>query len=1090
MLNVDERGMASRQTVLAQWVSRAINLQATQVQVRFRGNILHLLCEGQQCPDSAIVVSRLVEALAQADLVTLLPPDPYPTYQIWVYGRGFGSDRPAWSEPIYLHQLDRHLEQVRQLQPPPPDLSSFYLRQPSPKATTTTTTANRPATRSTATPTATTTKPSQRSVSPGSALLVPNETLARQGRPDAIARYLSETLSAMGVAVEVSAKAIPYTPDAATDNPHRRQRLWILCESAYSPDPATLAEPIAQKLRNLALETFQDALVFSQVSGEPQPDWRLRVDLTPPDEMLREWARWGDVQAIARLLNKALGQQQIHATAELKEATLHLVCSSSSHDNGTATAPGQHQVTDILTPLLESLAPQGIHGAALYGQQADQEAPAWIAWLNLPAAEHAALTDSTIVLAQQGDQPALHFLLSRLLNPNLDHRLATGGIRIQVLHKEDLLHVMADAPICPKQKQVGPAIAKFLKQLKLPNLLGVRIYGRRSGQKRPLWSYGADFIARDRLVPEATPEFAASDAYVNELIAQPLEPELRPEFTTEVFQTTVAATTQKLTQGIQRFLVRSQVFVPQDQPFGQIGTQGAKVAIVWGTLGLLLTLQTDWVLGQLLQARAKLATAPAAQSITAQANSAPSPQPVRETATGVPAPPLSLRKSDLSEAADTKVFNASGFTASETEAKPVAATETTVPKTLRAEPIRANAASAAILAAARSPYATFNSRQLDEKLALYHQRLTESGPPDILIIGSSRALRGIDPAALQNALAAQGYPDLSVFNFGINGATAQVVSLVLEKILTPDQMPKLIVWADGARAFNSGRVDITYKAIAASEGYRQVLAQAKRPAADKTAPQTTDTAPNLAVAAAPIGGLADTSQVAQTSLASSYAALNQWLNESAAKVSATYAQRDQLKSLLQTQWSQIGKAQPTLEQMLATQGQFAAPSPNGTGTESADSLLYAIDFDGFLPLSLRFNPATYYQKYAKVSGSYDNDYDSFELEGKQTEALKSLLKFTQTHQVPLVFVNLPLTQDYLDDIRKEHEVEFRQHMLRLSTQNGFAFRDLGELWPTENDYFSDPSHLNRYGAYEVSHHLAKDPMIPWPRSQATSPANE
>ena len=38
---------------------------------------------------------------------------------------------------------------------------------------------------------------------------------------------------------------------------------------------------------------------------------------------------------------------------------------------------------------------------------------------------------------------------------------------------------------------------------------------------QPAWSYGKDFIVRSRLVPESTPEFSASDAYVNELLARP-----------------------------------------------------------------------------------------------------------------------------------------------------------------------------------------------------------------------------------------------------------------------------------------------------------------------------------------------------------------------------------------------------------------------------------------------------------------------------------------------------------------------------------------------------------------------------------------
>ncbi|MHC5732907.1 MAG: hypothetical protein ACYTXY_54505, partial [Nostoc sp.] len=91
-------------------------------------------------------------------------------------------------------------------------------------------------------------------------------------------------------------------------------------------------------------------------------------------------------------------------------------------------------------------------------------------------------------------------------------------------------------------------------------------------------------------------------------------------------------------------------------------------------------------------------------------------------------------------------------------------------------PLKEKATSTAILLAARSQIPSFNVRQLDEQLALYKQRLAKTGsPPDVLIIGSSRALRGVDPAALSKALVTQGYPNLDVFNFGINGATAQVV---------------------------------------------------------------------------------------------------------------------------------------------------------------------------------------------------------------------------------------------------------------------------------------------------------------------------
>ena len=81
---------------------------------------------------------------------------------------------------------------------------------------------------------------------------------------------------------------------------------------------------------------------------------------------------------------------------------------------------------------------------------------------------------------------------------------------------------------------------------------------------------------------------------------------------------------------------------------------------------------------------------------------------------------------------------------------------------------------------------------------------------------------GVDPAALRQSLGAAGYEGLSIFNFGVNGATAQVVDLIVRRLIPPDQLPQIIVWADGARAFNSGRTDVTFDAIATSEGYQQL----------------------------------------------------------------------------------------------------------------------------------------------------------------------------------------------------------------------------------------------------------------------------
>ncbi len=289
--------------------------------------------------------------------------------------------------------------------------------------------------------------------------------------------------------------------DAPENLKSKQRRLLVLCESAYSPDPSLLAEPIASRLRKLKLEDFAEAVIGSQVSGEAKPDWLLRVDLTAPDTMLKAWARWGDVQSIAKLLNQHLAASRVEVRATLKEATLHLFCSKTAKKGQKPKRkeyPDKQQTTDAIAPLLASFAPQGIRAATIYGvepvtdSKTEPESPVWIDWVDLPAAHHPHLAASPRILAAQGDQLALTFLLNRLLNPNLNRKLETGGIRAVALHKADVMHVMTEALTCPSQSKVGPSVVKFLRQLQIPGVAGVRVYGRRAGQKLPLWRYGID----------------------------------------------------------------------------------------------------------------------------------------------------------------------------------------------------------------------------------------------------------------------------------------------------------------------------------------------------------------------------------------------------------------------------------------------------------------------------------------------------------------------------------------------------------------------------------------------------------------------
>ncbi|MEG5139531.1 MULTISPECIES: hypothetical protein [unclassified Microcoleus] len=347
---------------------------------------------------------------------------------------------------------------------------------------------------------------------------------------------------------------------------------------------------------------------------------------------------------------------------------------------------------------------------------------------------------------------------------------------------------------------------------------------------------------------------------------------------------------------------------------------------------------------------------------------------------------------------------------------------------------------------------SFSSDLLDEQLELYLSYVAAVGPPDVLIVGSSRALQGVDPKQLKQALAASGRPGLKIFNFAINGATAQVVDFQLRRLLKPDHLPQMIVWADGVRAFNSGRNDRTFNSIVDSEG-SQLLAAGVRP-------QLVSDEPNV--------------------IPQCYRFPQPCANSTFRRAQASV---DQL--------SRGGQdAHPTVKFMSSGTGILpvannAAP-PTKVAIRQVSELADAIDSNGFMSMSGSYNPNTYYRQRPYVSGKYDRDYEDFNLSGQQATAFNSVVAFTKTRKIPLIFVNLPLTNDYLDPTRRSAEQQFRQRMQQLSRQKGFAFRDFSQRWPGRNDFFFDPSHLNRLGAIAVSRILAADSSIVWPRPKSRS----
>ncbi len=337
-------------------------------------------------------------------------------------------------------------------------------------------------------------------------------------------------------------------------------------------------------------------------------------------------------------------------------------------------------------------------------------------------------------------------------------------------------------------------------------------------------------------------------------------------------------------------------------------------------------------------------------------------------------------------------------------------------------------------------YPTFGSEILDRQLELYLSYIAAVGVPDVAIIGSSRALQGIDPSALQQALAAQGYPGLRIFNFGVNGATAQVVNFMLSQLLTPNQLPRMIVWADGLRAFNNGRVDRTYNEILNSPGYR-LLRSGTRPTLGSQLPATA--------------------------------------------ISEDTVHAQQLYSYQPV--TSYATSPPRVDPLVGAMPQSGSvtgivPGIFAQGLQG-NSLFEAIDANGFRAVSTRFNPSVYYQQNPRVSGNYDGDYAQFQLGGSQDAALRSVVALTKARRIPLLVVNLPVTNDYLDSTRSNRQQQFRQYMQNQARSLGFVWRDYSQGNLSRNEYFEDPSHLNRFGAAAVARQLAGDRALRWPRRQ-------
>ena len=97
MLNANGSILADNRSPASQWAQKALGLREVQLQVRLRGNHLHILCEAAQCPSQELVTARFSAALEETDLTKLLPTDRPKIYQLFLCGRKLGARQNDWT---------------------------------------------------------------------------------------------------------------------------------------------------------------------------------------------------------------------------------------------------------------------------------------------------------------------------------------------------------------------------------------------------------------------------------------------------------------------------------------------------------------------------------------------------------------------------------------------------------------------------------------------------------------------------------------------------------------------------------------------------------------------------------------------------------------------------------------------------------------------------------------------------------------------------------------------------------------------------------------------------------------------------------
>ena len=965
-----------------------------------------------------------------------------------------------------------------------------------------------------------------------------------------IAEQLQTSDLPAGIIQQVTVRVLPpgkRSPLAPPTTGQRRLLVTCFCQSPTVPGEGLVdgvAPLLPRLMRQLPLGEFDYGYGVIKTPSEDDPAAQIRVNLRSPEALLKNWARWGDVEALVRLFNHALAQVCPPVTAVQQETTLYVFC------RGLGQRPLEKaHVVGTLAPIAQAIAPQGIHSLVIYGygsnpdqdsthpildlptalplldpaEGEDEETPLWVDWIDLPATSDPERAESTLALAVRGYLSPLAHLLERSVNRDLDSWLATGGRQV-VCHRSrrhpDTLQVLIYGPDIPESEAIAPDILQCLRPLNLSGINQVVLYGQTI--QRSHWE--SIHPLRERLRARSPQRFPDLTTVPDSLGDSPEQPwdETQGQDPHQRAGDQGAQQGQPRSRGTSLLPIAPPRWsIPRWQELPQLLRSALSHALI--QTGLCAPLAPE----SADSAAPRAPIAPIAPMTSETVASGAGDDGLLDMLVGMSIARVTAASVGglLLAAAVDLGFTQRGWLASRFlgDGPSQSLTVQGGPQTPgNSGWTQGSGKTSAIAPPPDLP--SFNSPQFDHQLELYRQFVLDQGRPDVLVVGSSRALRGFDPAKLNQMRAANQQPPLKIFNLGVNGATAKVIDMVLVQLLPPGHLPPLVIWADGARAFNSGRSDGTHGAIAQSPAYRLVLQnQFPLPDLGDSPPQTTTATlggvrslslpqPPIPTAARfnpassnpsvpsvtgdrPPPTLVTSREVSpfvqDTALGywlkkiPTAADFDAWLEGYLGQWSSTYGRRPQLRAIAQTQlqtlpivdlWSQPNPTpdiSPVLELLAAGAQRRLGNAPAITNGKQ-DGI---VDESGFLPLSVEFDPNTYYDRHPKVPGAFDNDYRLFSLQGEQSQALARVVQHLRKHRSQLVFVNVPLTTQYLDPVRSLWEDRFSRFM----RAQDLIYLDFATLWPEQVNYFSDPSHLNRTGAQALTQAITKAAKVPWPQ---------